>query len=128
MSGDRGLKAIGYAVLTGAAAISGFFVKALVPSTIGATVFISVWLLLPYLALALLLRHGSQKHSALMATVTVAVLVAAAGLLLLTEVIYLHPDAQGAIAVVFMPIYQAIALAILLPACRWLFARQDIGG
>ena len=44
--------------------------------------------------------------------------VAAAGLLFLSDEILWHPDPQGGIAVFFTPIYQVLALIVLLPVCK----------
>ena len=51
-------------------------------------------------------------------------LVAGGAFLFLVDVIFLRPDAQGALAVMFTPIYQAIAIALLLPFARWLAERR----
>ena len=70
-------------------------------------------------ALALLMYAAKERASGI-ANVTVAVLVAGGGLLFLTDIIFLRPDPQGGIAVLFTPIYQAFGIALLLPACKWL--------
>jgi hypothetical protein len=61
-----------------------------------------------------------------MTYVAVIALVAAGGLIFLTDIIFLHPDPQGGIAVVFTPIYQVIGIGMLLPACRWLARRAGV--
>ncbi len=117
------MKAIGYLVLTGAALASLVFVQVLRPSSHWATVFISGWLLLPYVALALVLIVGARERTSVIAIVVVAIVVAGAGLLFLTDIIYLHPDPQGGIAVLFTPIYQGIGIGVLLPSSQWLLGK-----
>lgn len=118
------MKAIGYIALAAAASVSLVFVQALMPTSLGATVFLSAWLLLPYAVLALTLVWAKERPSAA-ANVVVAVVVGGGGLLFLTDVIFLHPDPQGGIAVFFTPIYQGVGIVMLLPICLWLFGKMN---
>ena len=117
------MKAISYAVLAVAASVSLVFVRVLKPDGFGATAFIAAWLVLPYAVLALALAFFAEERTSAIAYVVVAVVVAGGGLLFLTYVIFLNPDPQGAIAVFFTPLYQAIGIGILMPTCRWLAGR-----
>jgi hypothetical protein len=117
------MRAVGYIVLTVAAALSLVFVYVLKPSSLGAAAFFSAWLMLPYAALALTLKFAAKERASMVTIVTVAVLMAVGGLLFLTDVIFLRPDPQGGIAVLFTPIYQAFGIALLLPACKWLLGK-----
>lgn len=119
------MKAISYAVLVIAASVSLVFVNVLKPNSLGATAFFAAWLLLPYAALALAVTFFAKERASAVAYVVVIPVVAGGGLLFLTEVIYLHPDPQGGIAVLFTPIYQAVGTGILLPACRWLAGKAS---
>ena len=118
------MKVISYAVLAIAAAVSLVFVNALKPNSLGATVSIATWLLLPYAVLALTLAFFAKKRRWEITFVLVTLVVAGGGLLFLTDVIFLHPDAQGGIAVLFTPIYQAIGIGVLVPSCRWLAGKR----
>jgi hypothetical protein len=120
------LKTIGYAILVIAASVSLVFVSVLRPNSFAAAAFIAAWLLLPYAALASGLVFFAKERSWAIAYVAVTALVAAGGLIFLTDIIFLHPDPQGGIAVVFTPIYQAIGIGMLLPACRWLARRAGV--
>jgi hypothetical protein len=104
-------------VLLGAAAGSLFFVRTLQPGTIGATIFITVWLLLPYVVLIAVIERSAQRPTAIADFVTMC-LVAGGGLAFLTLVIFVNPDPQGGIAVFFTPVYQGIAMMILFPLLR----------
>jgi hypothetical protein len=117
------MKVVGYTVLAIAASVSFAFVNFLKPNSLGATAFITAWLLLPYVALALALMFFAKERASAIAYVVVTVVVAAGGLLFLTDVIFLHPDPQGGIGVLFTPIYQAIGVVVLLPICHWLFGK-----
>jgi multidrug transporter EmrE-like cation transporter len=114
------MKAIGYLVLVGAVLVSLVFVLALRPTSLGVTVAFSAWLSLPYIILAPVLVFTERKRASMNASVFVTVVVAGAGLLFLTDIIYLHPDAQGGIAILFTPIYQGIGMGVLLPLSHWL--------
>jgi hypothetical protein len=118
------MKRISYAVLAIAGSVSLVFVNVLKPNTFGATAFIAAWLLLPYTALALALTFFAKERAAATAYAIVTAAVAAGGLIFLTSVIFLHPDPQGGIAILFTPIYQAIAIGVLVPTCRWLMEKR----
>src|SRR5262245_14846476 len=113
---------ISYAVLALATLASWLFVAVLRPSTWLAAL-LAAWLVLPYCVLALIVRLGAGRSSQIAGAVTSAV-VAAAGLLFLTDVILWHPDPQGGIAVFFTPIYQVLALIVLLPVCKQLAEKR----
>jgi len=119
------MKAISYTVLAIAASVSLVFVHVLEPNSLGATAFIAAWLLLPYAALASALTFFAKKRTSAIAYLVVTVVVAGSGLLFLTNVIFLHPDPQGGIAVFFTPIYQAIGIGVLVPTCHWLIGRAS---
>jgi len=102
-----------------AASITVFFVKALKPTSAGAFAFFVVWLALPYVILSIALLLSWRKQAASVHWHVVAVLVSIGGIVFLTDVIFWHPDAQGAIAVLMTPILQGGALAILLPVASW---------
>jgi len=112
-------------ILALAAVASLFFVNALQPNTAGATAFFSAWLLAPYAVLALTLMLIGKERDWTTAVVATAVIVAAGGLLFLTDVIFWRPDAQGGIAVAFTPLYQGVAIAVLLPLCHGLSRRLN---
>src|SRR4051812_44875662 len=114
------MKALSYAMLAVCALVSLAFVSALKPSSIGAAAFFSVWLVLPYAALALGLTFVAKERASTIAYAVVVAIVTVGGLLILTDVIFLHPDPQGGIAVLFTPVWQAVAIGILVPTCRWL--------
>jgi hypothetical protein len=109
------VKAACYALL--AAAAAGCVALAL---ALGAGVLLAGWLMLPYAGLAVGLRFARQAAAYFL----VVLLVAGGGFLFLADIIFGRPDAQGALAVVFTPIYQGIAIAVLLPFAMWLAARR----
>jgi hypothetical protein len=110
---------ITYAVLGLASLASLLFVALLKPTGAWVAVLLAAWLVLPYGLLALIVRLGTGQAAQIAGAATSAI-VAAAGLLFLSDVILWHPDPQGGIAVFFTPIYQVLALIVLLPVCRQL--------
>jgi hypothetical protein len=119
------VKAIGNTVLALAAAASLGFVQVMRPTTLETAVWLSAWLAFPYFLLAAMLAFFGRKGAVwALASVAVCIVVAASGLLFVTVVVFLRPDAQGALAVVFMPIWQLIAAAVLLPLFHWLIGRR----
>ena len=116
------MKRFGYAVLVVAALVTLAFVRALMPSTMVAALVIGAWLLLPHLLLGIALRYLAKDAKSTRAYLTTAIAVAIGGLAFLTYVIFLRPDPQGAIAVVFTPLYQMAGAVVLLGICRRLFS------
>jgi hypothetical protein len=118
------MAAFAYAVLALAMLATLFFVNALMPSGAGAALVISAWLLAPYALLALALRFFARDAGSLRTYAATAIATAIGGVAFLAWVIYVRPDAQGAIAVMFTPLYQMAASALLVPLCRWIFGRR----
>ncbi|MDQ3149214.1 MAG: hypothetical protein M3Q38_04730 [Chloroflexota bacterium] len=119
----RPVTAFGYLLLVAAAVVSLMFVHSLKPTSVEAAAFLSIWLLLPYLILAIVLAIRAHIATEI-ANLTVTVLVVAGGLLFLTIVIFVRPDPQGGIAVLFTPVYQSIAMVILVPLSRWISGKR----
>lgn len=107
-------------VLIAAASLTFFFVNALKPTSTGAFVFFTAWLVLPYVVTGTAFIVLWRKRIASVHWHVVAVLVSTGGIVFLADTIFWHPDAQGAIAVLMTPILQAGASALLLPAVAWL--------
>lgn len=104
-----------------AACITVLFVKALKPTSAGAFAFFACWLVLPHAVMSTALVLLWRKRAASVHLHVVAVLISVGGIVFLTDVIFWHPDAQGAIAVMMTPILQGGALALLIPVASWLF-------
>jgi hypothetical protein len=105
---------IAYVTLAIAAIVTPVCVRALQPTTLTAGMVLTLWLLAPYLALAVWLAVARTEQTRSMAAL-VSTLVAGGGVGFLVNAIFWHPDAQGGIAVLFTPIYQAIAAGVLIP-------------
>ena len=103
------------------ACITVFFVKVLKPTSAGAFVFFAFWLVLPHVVMSTALLLLWRKRAASVHWHVVAVLVSIGGIVFLADVIFWHPDAQGAIAVIMTPILQGAALAFLIPVASWVF-------
>jgi membrane protein implicated in regulation of membrane protease activity len=85
----------------------------------GAFFFFAFWLISPYVILSatpIFLRPTNQPS---FHWFVVAALVSTGGILLLSDVIFWHKDAQGAIAMLLVPIFQGIAFVVLLPLAMW---------
>jgi hypothetical protein len=104
-----------FALIALAACATVSLVSALKPVSTYAFLSLVLWLFAPYVIMtaALVLLHGKGKTS--LRWGVAAMIVSAGGILALVDVIYWRPDAQGAIAVLMVPILQIAALALLLP-------------
>ena len=56
-----------------------------------------------------------------------AVLVSLGGIAWLAAILFWRPDAQGALAVLMVPVYQGVALVLLAPLAAWLGRRGTRG-
>ena len=98
-----------------AACTTVFFVTTLKPSSVMAFTVFAAWLVLPYLVMAAVLIKSGQKGTPSPRWHVLAIGASMVGIVFLIDVIFLHPDAQGAIAVAMTPLIQAVASVLLLP-------------
>ena len=120
----RPITSLAYVLLIVAAIVSLFFVYLLKPTSAEATALFGIWLLLPYLILAVILAF-STRVAIDVANLVVTLFVVVGGLLFLVVVIFIRPDPQGGIAVFFTPIYQGVAMVVLIPLSRWIFGKRS---
>jgi len=120
----RPIASLAYVLLIVAAIVSLFFVYLLKPTSAEATALFSIWLLLPYIILAVILAF-STRVAIDVANLVVTLFVVVGGLLFLVVVIFIRPDPQGGIAVFFTPIYQGVAMVVLIPLSRWIFGKRS---
>jgi len=118
----RPITSLAYVLLIVAATVSLFFVYLLKPTSAEATALFGIWLLLPYMILAVILAF-STRVAIDVANFVVTLLVVVGGLLFLIVVIFIRPDPQGGIAVFFTPVYQGVAMVVLIPLSRWTFGK-----
>ena len=120
----RPTTSLAYVALIVAAIASLYFVYILKPTSAEATALFGIWLLLPYLILAVILAF-STRVAIDVANLVVTLFVVVGGLLFLVVVIFKRPDPQGGIAVFFTPIYQGVAMVVLIPLSRWIFGKRS---
>jgi hypothetical protein len=97
---------------------------ALGPTSTSAFVSFAVWLISPYAIMGAALIWLHSRGKATLYWCVVATVVSAGGILFLVDVIFWHPDAQGAIAVLMTPLLQAVALVLSVAA--WLSRNMRI--
>jgi hypothetical protein len=104
-----------FAFIALAACTTVLLVSALKPVSTYAFLSLVLWLFVPYVIMSAALSLLHRKGKTSLRWGVAAMIVSAGGILALVDVIYWHPDAQGAIAVLMVPILQIAALALLLP-------------
>ena len=109
-------------VLLVTSGITLLFVQYMKPSSNTAAAIMSIWLLLPNASWAAIFARTSCDPERARSLQLTAVGTSAAGVLFLTDVIFLHPDPQGAIAVFMTPMLQAILSALVL-VCLFLLSK-----
>lgn len=114
------MKPITFLLIILAACATVFFVKALKPTSTGAFIFFSIWLILPYAAMYVALILLQRKRKATLHWYVVATIISIGSILFLADVILWHPDAQGGIAVLMTPILQVVALIFLSAVVLWM--------
>jgi FtsH-binding integral membrane protein len=113
------------ALMVACAASSVFFVQALKPSSESAFDFFTLWLASPDMVMAASLLMFRRKKSNFLHLLCAATIVSATGVILLADVIFWHRDAQGAIAVLMVPISQVILAGILIPMAAWVAGKRQ---
>jgi hypothetical protein len=113
-----------FIVVCAAAAAEIAFVRALQPASLRGALVLGGWLLTPRaMSIAwLIVTRRSRAHA--FAAGIVTTLVVAGALSRLVDAIFVHPDAQGAAAVVITPVYEMGALVVLAPISAWLASRR----
>ena len=118
----RPITSLAYVLLVVAAIASCVLVYLLKPTSAEATAALGIWLLLPYLILAVMVGLSTRAADDV-ANLAVTLFVVAGGLLFLVVVIFVRSDPQGGIAVFFTPVYQGVAMVVLIPLSRWIFGK-----
>jgi hypothetical protein len=118
------MKILGYILLAIAIGISLVFVYKLGPVSLGAWMVFAAVVSAPYLVLGICVALARDEPATQLANLLLIIVTTLAGLFLLTDIVFLHPDAQGAIAVVTMPILQLIGIGLLLWPLRWWLRRR----
>lgn len=112
----------GFLAIAAAACTTVWFVVAMKTTSAAAFAVFCAWLISPHAAMAAVLALLERKGAAPAHWYLVAIIVCAGGALFLADLIFWHTDAQGALAVLMAPLFQGIALAVLLPL-SWLAFR-----
>lgn len=119
ISHRRQILLAGHSSLVVASLANVFVVWKLQFQSAGLATLFGIWLLLPYGVLAFVLETRAPRATEI-ADVATTLLVVAGGMLFVIMVVFVNSDAQGGVALLFTPVYQGIAIVILLPLLRWL--------
>jgi hypothetical protein len=109
------IKPVTFILMAIAACFSVWTVSIGKTTSVGAFVFFAAWLVTPYVILSAVLIFLSPQFGSSFHWFFVAALVTVAGILMLSDVMFWHKDAQGAIAILLVPLFQGIAYVVLLP-------------
>ncbi len=107
----------GFSALVVAVIVSLLVVRTLQVTSVRVAAFFIIWLLLPYAILAIMLARDAPRPIE-RGNIMTTLLTVGGGLLFLFVVMRANPDPQGGIAVLFMPVYQGIAMLVLIPVTR----------
>lgn len=114
--------ALGFLAIAAAAVVTVWFVGVMKPTSALVFLAFSAWLVSPYIVMAALLGFLERRRAAPASCHAAAILICLGGVLFLADLIFWHTDAQGAIAVLMAPLFQGIALLVLLPIA-WALSR-----
>ena len=56
----------------------------------------------------------------------IAAIVCTGGVFILSDLIFWHKDAQGAIAMILVPIFQVAAIVVLVALVKWLLVKSRV--
>ncbi|HEX8298182.1 MAG TPA: hypothetical protein VF594_03405 [Rubricoccaceae bacterium] len=88
----------------------------------GAGLGFAAWAILPYAALAVGLSHFASARARVAGLAGAAAIVLGAAALY-ADALWLHPDAQGALAFVFVPVVQ-LAVVLVTVGLAWVLNRR----
>lgn len=120
----RSLFRLALSILVIAAIITVACVQALKPTSVGAFLFWATWLVAPIVMAGAALIFAKRANRLRTHWNLTAILMAISGVLYLADVIFLRPDAQGAVAVLMTPILQTGGALLLLPTLGWLLRQR----
>lgn len=109
-----------YVLIFAAAGGSILLGDALGPNSVAVNLLNASWILAPYLVLTAVTAI-SEKRTSLLATAVVTLLGAVGSL---TSVVM--TTLEGTSDVRLVPLYQAGAIAVLLPTCKWILPRIEV--
>jgi hypothetical protein len=85
---------------------------------------LAVWATLPYLGMLLLARRAVDAKAGEILVLVGALIITVGGLAAYVDAIWLHPDPQGGLAFIVVPLYQGIILG-LLAVLLWLVKKRQ---
>lgn len=74
---------------------------------------LAVWATLPYLGMLLLARRAVAVKAGEILVLVGALIISVGGLAAYVDAVWLHPDPQGGLAFIAIPLYQGIMLGVL---------------
>ena len=86
--------------------------------------FLAVWATLPYVGLFILAKRPVPARAREILLLVGALIVTVGGLAAYVDAIWLHPDPQGGLASVTVPLYQLIIVG-LLAVLQFLLKKSD---
>lgn len=92
--------------------INVFLLVTLKATSLGASIFIFFWLTSPYILLGYFYRKGNSQSKK---KKIVTWLIVFGGLAMHMDIIFIRPDAQGALGVFMVPILQFIVAVVCIP-------------
>jgi hypothetical protein len=80
---------------------------------------LAVWAILPYLVLFIIARRAVHAKAGEILILVGALIISAGGLAAYADAVWLHPDPQGGLAFMAVPLYQLVIVG-LLAGLLWL--------
>jgi hypothetical protein len=74
---------------------------------------LAVWATVPYLGIVILAKRAVQVRAREILVLAGALIIMVGGLAAYVDAIWLHPDPQGGLAFIVVPLYQGIVLGVL---------------
>jgi hypothetical protein len=89
------------------------------------TVLLLLLLISPYISLIMFLWHFNHSRTSLLVLAAGSFLITAFGIAALADSWYINPDAQSAISLFIVPVFQWIALILLVGICKFVKNRDN---
>lgn len=83
------------------------------------------WAILPYLGLVVMARRAGHSRAREILVLAGALIITVGGLGAYADTVWLHPDPQGGLAFIAVPLYQLLVLG-LLAGLLWLVKKRAV--
>lgn len=120
------MQAVNYIIIFIAVSVTSYMV---LPNIINISymIFLFLWISIPYMIMAYNVKRHSKIYNKAVLDFIKILLTISIGLYIIIDIKYVHPDPQGPIAIMIVPILQIIiylVLCLIISIFNWIFTKK----